>query len=402
MVRKFLAIVLTGILTFGTPFNALAQSSQLFSVQQTVLGTQTFHSADGAMEAAGVQMSVIGADDLAVVGTLVGLAASLKSLFSKTSDTDPEVIKGLTNLRQQNEKIIELLSKIIEILENMDVLLKGITRNAFIFDLRAEISTSMVQYYETRTALGYDPSYERRALERFRVQYDTLSRLSRKMMQYGFPVFDTVGTTMFFEVDLARRLQPKVERLYTLYTYRDYFIQAKDPKIDNSIGATKKYLEDVVQTANAILVSADQALGGQRRFFRGQYCGPNECDCGYRRTCFDTYGVINGDRSNGYSHDIARDNYNTSGSCRGCPIDRRITRLKDRFALSILAGQLPPIPSAPSPDTISDQKVVSLNYTRAILAEAKPQLDAVQKQVSTIDLYLEQIAIWIKEMGGQP
>jgi hypothetical protein len=139
-------IVLSIIPVLGLPSDAPAQSQspQLFSRVQTTLGTQTYHSADAAMEAAGVQMTIIGADDLAVVGAVVGLAASLKSLFSKTGDTDPEVVKGLTALRQQNEKIIELLSKIVGILENMDVLLKGITRDAFIFDLRAEISTAMV------------------------------------------------------------------------------------------------------------------------------------------------------------------------------------------------------------------------------------------------------------------
>ena len=110
-----------------------------------------------------MQITVIGADDLEVVGTVLGIASSLKSLFD--ADHSGEILKKLNDLREQNAKIIDLLSKVISVLENMDVVLKGVTRDAFVFDLRAEISSAMVQYYETRSGLISDPTYKQRAIE---------------------------------------------------------------------------------------------------------------------------------------------------------------------------------------------------------------------------------------------
>ena len=60
------------------------------------------------------------------------------------------------------------------------------------------------------------------------------------MMQYGFGGYNTVGTTMFFEIDLAHRLQPRTEQLNALYTYRDYFRNAKNPAIREFCGGDGK------------------------------------------------------------------------------------------------------------------------------------------------------------------
>jgi hypothetical protein len=281
--------------------------------------------------------------------------------------------------------------------------LKGITRDAFVFDLRAEISSAMVQYYEARSGLIADPAYKPRAMERFKAQYETLSRLSRKMMQYGFGGYNTVGTTMFFEIDLAQRLQPRTEQLYALYTYRDYFLKAKDPTIENSVGATEKYLSDVVATADAILMAADKALSIQRRFPRGEFCGQNECECGFKRTCFQTYTIIHGDRNSGYSTSPDRDSYRTEGRCSRCPIDPApVVTVEQKLALLIpqAANELAPTPTPPPGDATPEARAESWNRTRAILVEAKPQLEAAKKALETVKLYLQEIDRRIKELGG--
>ncbi len=347
--RQFRAILCFALLAMATP--SLGQDQIFTSVtefQQTTLGAQTYTTADSAMKAASLQITVIGADDLEVVGTVLGIASSLKSLFD--ADHSGEILKKLNDLREQNAKIIDLLSKVISVLENMDVVLKGVTRDAFVFDLRAEISSAMVQYYETRSGLISDPTYKQRAMEQFKTQYETLSRLSRKMMQYGFGGYNTVGTTMFFEIDLAHRLQPRTEQLNALYTYRDYFRNARDPAIENSVGATAKYLADVVAAADGILAAADKSLAAQRRFPRGEYCGQNECECGFRRTCYQTYTIINGDRNSGYSTSPYRDSYRTEGRCTRCPIDRGpAVTVGEKLSLVLpqTARDLPPSPVLP-------------------------------------------------------
>lgn len=403
MLKKCLSIALSITLLLGTTLQISAQSSEILTnvpaFKETVTGSQTFSSAAAAMDAAGTQIAVIGADDLAVIGTVLGIAASLKSLFS--SNSDDEALKKLSELRGQQGQIIELLTKVITILENLDVLLKGITRDAFVFDLRADISSTMVQYYETRSGLIADPAYKNRALERFKVQYDTLSHWSRKMMQYGFGGYNTIGTAMFFEADLASRLQPRIEQLNSLYTYRDYFTKAKDPAIENSVGATHKYLSDVVNAANAILTAADQALTNQRRFPRGEFCGQNECECGWKRTCFQTYSIIHGDRNSGYSHAFDRDSYRTEGSCRRCPIEKfRGVSVRDKSTLPQLIAALPPVPQAPPNSALPDERAYLLNQTRAVLAEAKPQLEAAQKALDTVNLYLAEVERRIRQLGG--
>ena len=131
---------------------------------------------------------VAGIDDLQAIGAVIESIASIKQLFSSGSDLD-QINRKIDELSRQNAEIINRLDAIVDVLNNLNVVVRSAVHDEFVNFLRSDISASMLLYYETVRALNNNPSYATTARVRFQENLGHLRRITRQISGYGFASF---------------------------------------------------------------------------------------------------------------------------------------------------------------------------------------------------------------------
>lgn len=352
----------------------------------------------------GLQIYVVGVDDLAVAASIVSIASGLKNLFGGSDADYKPVLEGIARLEQQNGKILTLLTRALAILENIDVIVAREVRDGFLVDLRTDISSSMELWRETAAALVKDPRYRSEATKTFEKLYeDQFRRLSRKIAGYGPGIFPTYGELMGYEYTTGRFLKRnKAEREAAFEQYVNRFNEFLDPKRPDSIEAAYIRTGELVRQINSGLDAADADLARNRIFTleRGhkfsKSCGPGMM--GQRTWKQDHMARVDGDRKAGYSSsDYWGPKYDEDEYCEPrdhfCRLCFALNQIRSE-ATKAVAAALPPDPGWADPAA----KAVWLNGLRGMEAAANSDFELAKAARAGAIAYRDTAAAWLAEI----
>jgi hypothetical protein len=169
--------------------------------------------------------------------TVIAVAEAVIEVYSLLKGGDEDSIdQALQQIQARFDVIIEELSLVIDLLRNLEVLIKEEIKNLLITGLKAEISAFFLNYQSFKNS-PTDPQ----SINELVTRYVRLQSLSIQASQYGYTHYDTMGFAFSVEYSLACLLKKEKAILNSItMSYRDnYFRKAVDPSIQGSIQAVK-------------------------------------------------------------------------------------------------------------------------------------------------------------------
>lgn len=353
----------------------------------------------------GLQIFVVGADDLAVAASIVSIASGLKSLFGGSDADYGKVLDGIARLEKDNGKILTLLTRALAILENIDVIVAREVREGFLVDLRTDINSSIEVWRETAAALVKDPGYRPDATKIFAKLYeDQFRRLSRKIAGYGPGIFPTYGELMAYEYAAGKFLKRnKAEREAAFMQYVARFDEFLNPKRPDSVQAAFDRATELVKQINAGLNAADAELAKNRVFTlqRGREfsrrCGGGML--GLITWKKDLMARVDGDRRSGYSYsEYWGPEYDRQADCEPrdprCRVCFALGQVKAGAVSGFSVAALPADPGWSSPSA----KVNWLQSLRSMEVAANSDLELATHTLKAAKAYSGTAKAWLEEI----
>lgn len=322
------------------------------------------------------------------------VAEKLKALFG--GNKDDETAKRLKEIQAQNNKIMKMMARALDILENLGVTINTSLAERSSAELNTELRAQIKLANENWSTELRNPSLltryrSKQAYRQILVEVRGITRRFVEDQIYGFAYFQNIGEGMLYESWLSRRTDESDTRREQLAKeYIGYFERVLNPAIAGSVAAQLKAAQAQADRTAKILDEADATVATGKAVQRTHYEISGICS-----TPVTTYEKVIGNRSNAYKIEITQNRGKrecTGGEGPGGGFGGVHALLSDK---TLQGSNTKPLLTPIIPDPIDNQdsslrgRAKYWNDVRAVNATAAEQARVLQTYSQVARVYLE-------------